>query len=271
MKTDLPQFKQPQNINSKMYQTDSVPMHWHDFYEIELVVSGSGVHTVNGTDYPWKTGEMHLIRLTDFHKITLDGPGMLHLIQIRPSHMPEALLKAISMGKGNLVTYLSRKEFSAANALCLMIEEETSRMEENEETLVEHLLSALLALFFKSLCTHNAEEDNADDILLSKIVIYISENFRENLSLEQIADRFFISKNYLCFYFKKHMNKTVMGYIKELRLEYAAKLVMTTSLKSIEICETCGYGSVSNFLRDFKKRYDLSPLEMRKKEISAKK
>lgn len=271
MKTDLPQFKQSQNINSRMYQTDSVPMHWHDFYEIELVVSGSGVHTVNGTDYPWKTGEMHIIRLTDFHRITLDEPGILHLVQIRPSHMPEVFLKEISLQGGNLVTYLSPKDFSAANALCLMLEDRASGKRECQDDMEEHLLSALITLFFRSLDAGQASVKDADDILLDKIVIYINESFRENLTLEQIADRFFISKNYLCFYFKKHMNKSVMNYIKELRLEYAARLAVTTNIKCIEICETCGYGSVSNFLRDFKKRFGVSPLEMRKYRISASK
>ena len=249
------------DIKAKKYEIHSIPLHWHNFYEIELVISGDGTHMVNGQQYRWTAGEMHFLRLTDFHEINLAGNSMVHLIQFSPSHLSENLLKTINANGRNFVTYLSEKDFSYMDSLCSMLEEPDYGKE-----LKADILNTVMALFLKSC---GADGKKLSDIYenepFSKIVMYIAENFRDNLTLENIAERFFISKNHLCFYFKKNMGKTVMEYIKELRLEYAAKLTKTTQIKSIEICHSCGYGSISNFLRDFKKHFGISPMEMRRK------
>lgn len=255
---------QPKPINAKTCWVPSVPLHWHDFYEIELIVSGNGTHKINGAEYEWKPRNMHFLRLTDFHEITVQGNSLLHLVQISPNTMPEELLRTLNRTEGTLVTSLSQKDFAYANMLCTMIEDQATHHPEDKK-MIEHLLNVLIRLFFRSFQTTETPSGDLDKELLSNIIMYISENFRENLTLDILARKFFISKNYLCFYFKKHMGTTVINYLKEKRLDYAAKLATSTNIKSIEICEACGYGSVSNFLRDFKQKFGVSPLEMRKR------
>lgn len=247
-------------VNCRKYRIGSVALHWHDFYEIEVVTDGVGVHTVNGTAYEWRRGEMHLMRLVDFHRIDLEAGGEVHLIQIKPALVPPEFLKVLGENNANLVAYLSEKELTHMDALCSMLEEQ----EQYDPRLTEHILSVILTLFFKKIKL--SPETTADDGLLGRILLHIGENFRADLSLEGIAGQFYISKNYLCSYFKKKMGRTVLSYIKECRLEYARKLLVSTELKSIEVSEACGYGSVSNFLRDFKKAYGLSPMLLRASE-----
>lgn len=246
-------------INCRKYRINSVALHWHDFYEIEVVTDGVGTHTVNGTEYEWRRGEMHLMRLLDFHRIDLASDGEVHLIQIRPALLPPEFLRALGENNRNLVTYLSEKELAYMDALASVLEEQA----EEDYRLAEHLVSVILALFFKKIALSPSLP--TDDGLLGQILLYIGENFRADLTLESIAKQFFISKNYLCSYFKRKMGKTVLSYVKECRLEYAKRLLLSTELKSIEISEACGYGSVSNFLRDFKKAYGLSPMLYREK------
>ena len=99
--------------------------------------------------------------------------------------------------------------------------------------------------------------------------MYMNEHFTEDLNLEKIANRFYISKSHLCYYFKNSMGTTVLNYLKDLRLANAAKLAVTTQKRSIDIGLECGYDSVSNFLRDFKKKYGVSPMMMRKQNINS--
>ena len=49
-----------------------------------------------------------------------------------------------------------------------------------------------------------------------------------------------------------------------MRLMYASRLVVISEKSTQEICENCGYNSVSHFLRDFKKKFGMSPMKMRK-------
>ena len=83
-------------IGCKQYRIGSVPLHWHDFYEIELVTDGVGTHTVNGTAYEWRRGEMHLMRLVDFHEIELAGelrsiPASTRRLSSRPESIKPAM------------------------------------------------------------------------------------------------------------------------------------------------------------------------------------
>ena len=248
-----------QQIKSRKYRISSVPLHWHDFYEIEVVTDGVGTHTVNGVGYEWRRGEMHLMRLVDFHEIDLPHGGEVHLVQIKPALMPEEFLKAMREPGTSLLTYLSEKELGYIDALCSMLEEQ----EPYDPRLTEHILSVILTVFFGKIKV--SPSPPADDGLLGQLLLYIGENLRSVLSLAELASHFYISKSYLCSYFKKRMGKTVLAYIKECRLGYGAKLLASTSLKSIEIVEACGYGSVSNFLRDFKRMYGLSPMLYRER------
>ena len=52
-------------IFCRSYVTCGARLHWHEFYELELVLSGTGTHVLNGTEYPWERGRMHLLRLSD--------------------------------------------------------------------------------------------------------------------------------------------------------------------------------------------------------------
>ena len=250
-------------IGCKQYRIGSVPLHWHDFYEIELVTDGVGTHTVNGTAYEWRRGEMHLMRLVDFHEIELAGEGEVHLIQIKPGLMPPEFLKAIGTAGQALVTYLTERELARMDTLCTMLEEHAP----SDSSLTEHLLSIILTLFLGKL--EITPPPGEEDGLLGQILLYIGERFRSELTLETIAGQFYLSKNYLCSYFKQRMGRTVLSYIKECRLEYAAKLVLSTELKSIEISEASGYGSLANFLRDFKRAYGTSPMLLRERERAA--
>ena len=245
-------------VHCKKYRINSVALHWHEFYEIEVVTDGVGTHTVNGTEYEWRRGEMHLMRLVDFHKIDLDSGGEVHLIQIKPALVPPEFLKALGENNKNLVTYLSEEELSHMDTLCSLL-----AVSKDDPRLTEHIISVILALFFKKM--ELSPIPPTDDELLGQILLYIGENFRAALTLEAVSKQFCISKNYLCSYFKRKMGKTVLGYVKESRLEYAAKLLVSTDLRSIAISGASGYGSVSNFLRDFKKMYGVSPMAFRER------
>ena len=250
-------------VRAKTYEINSVDVHWHDFYEIELVLSGKGTHIVNNTEYEWKKGEMHFLRLTDFHSIKLSEPASVHLIQIPSCAIPEDIVKEVSPISGNIVAYLPEKDFEYISMLCKMLESKLSSDEIYNEIIVNDILRLVVDCLIDFMNLSWNVSDSSIENRISTIVMYMNEHFTEDLNLDKIAHRFYMSKSHLCYYFKNCMGTTVLKYIKDLRLAHAAKLIMTTQKKSIDICLECGYTSVSNFLRDFKKKYGVSPMTMR--------
>ncbi len=94
---------------------------------------------------------------------------------------------------------------------------------------------------------------------LDYVYEYIENNFREELSLDTVADMAHMNKASFCRYFKKNNKKTFSRYINELRIGYACKLLIEQEFNIAEICYRSGYNNLSNFNRQFRKITQMSP------------
>ena len=99
---------------------------------------------------------------------------------------------------------------------------------------------------------------------LKEIKEYIERNFAEShISLDVLANKFFVSKEYLSKAFKAMYECNITEYIVSRRMEYAKKLIEENELQIKSIAQMVGYEDLSYFYRVFKKYYKISPGEMR--------
>ncbi len=104
-----------------------------------------------------------------------------------------------------------------------------------------------------------------DEIWLKKIMQFVEKNMGdEALSLDTIADYMGTSRASLYRRLKYVIDKTPSEFIKDIRLEHAALLLKTTKLTVAEIIFKSGFSNSSHFYREFMKKYNLSPKNMRK-------
>lgn len=246
-------------INVRNYEINSCKLHWHSYYELEIVVSGEGYQTVNGTKYSYKTGDAFLLGPADFHEICLEKSAKVWLLQIPVWGMNKILHKELMEKAVPVFTHLTKEQFETLENLLKILKDNFENKQQRQ--LTDNALSTLLLYFF-GLDTKKVNTVLTDR--LSEIYLYLQEHFSENITIDDIASHFALNKNYLCTYFKKNTDKTIIECLRELRLMYASHLVVCTEKTTQEICFDAGYSSISNFLRDFKKRFNVSPLEMRK-------
>lgn len=95
-------------------------------------------------------------------------------------------------------------------------------------------------------------------------VQYIEKHFNENISLSDVADHIYISKNYLCDLFKKELNITVIDYVTNLRIEKAKHYLSNTDMKMYEISSAVGYKEYPYFSQIFKRHTGISLSNYRK-------
>jgi two-component system, response regulator YesN len=99
---------------------------------------------------------------------------------------------------------------------------------------------------------------------LEEIKEYINRNFTDShLSLEILANKFFVSKEYLSKAFKSMYKCNITEYIVGQRMEHARQLLEDNELQIKSIAAMVGYEDVTYFYRVFKKYYKISPGEMR--------
>ncbi len=106
--------------------------------------------------------------------------------------------------------------------------------------------------------------EKANGNLISKIVVYTQENFKNNITLRTVAKELGYSYNYLSAYFKPHFSCGFSEYINRLRLEECAYLLKSTDMPITDIAYSSGFTSVRRFNDVFKSEYRLTPTQYRK-------
>ncbi len=96
---------------------------------------------------------------------------------------------------------------------------------------------------------------------IDQSITYLKEHFGEDVSLEGMADKFFLNPAYYSRLFKQHAGLTFTDYLIELRMEKAKKLLLTGRYKVYEVSEMVGYRSEKYFYRIFKQYTGNSPGE----------
>lgn len=102
---------------------------------------------------------------------------------------------------------------------------------------------------------------------VAKVVTYLQKHFREETTLQQLADYAHMTPNYLSSLFKQEMGLSVVEFINTLRMNYAKELLTDSHLKVYEVAQQVGIADESYFSRVFKRTCGLSPNEYRKQLI----
>ena len=157
-------------------------------------------------------------------------------------------IKAIMKAYGLLDTLSSIKDGFYAVQQFLTILYELSKCE-NARTLASSSYAKV------------AVEDDSRRIL--KVKNYISKNYMDDLRLPQLASLAGMSSSAFSRFFKLHTGRNISEYIIDLRLGYAARMLVDTAKSISEIGFDCGFNNLSNFNRIFKKKKGCSPSEFR--------
>lgn len=93
---------------------------------------------------------------------------------------------------------------------------------------------------------------------------YIKEHYKEKIYIADLAGQVSLNEQYFCRFFKKAIGHSPIEYVNEYRIKQALRLLEETDLSVMEICLECGYNNLGNFLREFRKLTNTTPLQYRK-------
>lgn len=104
-----------------------------------------------------------------------------------------------------------------------------------------------------------------ESLEIVRIKKYIEDHYRENLTLEDIADYIGMNPSYMSTYFKKETGENFKTYLTNQRMQEALRLLNSTTMKSYEIADAVGYKDVKQFREKFKETYGMSPQQYKKR------
>lgn len=237
-------------------------LHWHDCFEIELILNGTVTQSLNGETQTLGPGDIYLLNPTDFHSVKSNNAEVFN-IMFSESLLDENLLQRILSVEKNLVFHLENKEFRNAVSIISQMVDEFDNTHEYSETYIKNLLECLfIILLRKNSFAFTATDNKVSGI--RKSILFMHSHFRENPTMAETASISGFNMNYFSSLFHKVTGKTYKEYLNDLKLEYAKKLVLSGSLSISEVCFASGFNSLPNFLKTFKLRYGMSPGNMRK-------
>lgn len=107
--------------------------------------------------------------------------------------------------------------------------------------------------------TNTATE--TDQARMNHVYAYVTQHFRRTIRLEEVAALASLTPTSFSRYFKARANKSFSGFVRELRIGYACKLLQEDALNIAQICYECGFKTLSNFNKQFKESTGVSPLQ----------
>ena len=99
---------------------------------------------------------------------------------------------------------------------------------------------------------------------LCNVFDWITANFEKELRLSEAAKIARMNEHAFSRFFSLRTRKTFSGFVQELRLQKAAKLLVENDMTVTQVCYECGYNNVSNFNRQFLTHYQMNPMKYRK-------
>ena len=129
-----------------------------------------------------------------------------------------------------------------------------------------------LSMYFLIQENTGDKEENKDKFenRIVQINNYIQENYNQSISLKDIADKLYLSNGYLSRFFKQNYAMNFAEYLTNIRLFHAVDELVYTNTPITKIATDNGFATVAIFNKAFKKKYDQTPSEMRKKAENQK-
>ncbi|MBQ7050236.1 MAG: helix-turn-helix transcriptional regulator [Firmicutes bacterium] len=251
--------------------------HYHNTYEIYFLLSGTRRQLVDHSIHDIKRGDLILIPKGVIHKTTpLDKNSHARYV-VNFSEEFAASLEAC-LGQGVLAqtfahVKLSVPEYRFDYVLSLfdkMNDEYSAAASDNfSATLIRGYMAELFAFICRTRRSLADSFEGASSVAILEPNIqqaaqYISEHFREDIALADVAARAYMSESYFSRKFKKITGLNFSEYLTSTRIKAADDLLLRTDMSMAEIAAACGFGDANYFGDIFKKHKGMSPTKYRR-------
>lgn len=261
------------------YKYFPTPWHYHPEYELVLVTESSGKRFIGDHISDFNVGNLvllgprvpHLYRNDSEYYLSRSKKRaksiVIHFLEASLGHdflaLPEAKAlrslfarsskgleisgktnKIVSQKMQEILSYSGMKRWLAlAEILLILAESRDCKFISNEV-----------------IIGHNSKESER----LNKVFEFVLKRFDTEINIAEVASIVHMAENSFSRYFSQRTRKTFSGFVNEIRLSHASKLLIETQKSITEVCFQSGFNNLSNFNRQFLQMHGLSPLRYRK-------
>lgn len=255
--------------------------HFHSEYQLFVVLRGTGTRFIGDHVQPFQAGDL-----------VLTGPNLPHLWRSDPEYFegdgqrwtegiviyfPEdffgnKFLQKREMEEVRLLLTRANSGIAFRGSTVTRVKRMMwALVKKNHFDSILQLLQILQVLAQSDEYQLLAHPDYSNTLKASdaermnRVHAYVMKNFRERVTLQEVAALANMTPSSFSRYFKTHANKTFSEFLTSIRIGYSCKLLLDRKVKITQACYDSGFHTVSNFNRQFKAYTQCSPLAYRKK------
>lgn len=247
-------------------QGAQVAYHYHEFHKLILLISGSGVYTVEGKRYQLWPGDVVLIGSHSVHRPDF-APGQAYervILYIDPAFLQEnssdswALSEIFSGDQGHVLRLGKGNPFYG---LLDELEQELMERAGGWEISARGLLLRLCVALGRTLegDVLRPRPMEPKNRRIQEILSYLDNHLEEEISIEDLAQRFYVSKYHMMRLFRQETGTTIHGYLTDKRLLRAREQI-SQGIPAAQACFQSGFQSYSAFSRAYGKRFGMTPM-----------
>ena len=257
-------------IIDRVKQKFDFPVHFHPEYELNFILNGRGVRRVVGSSME-EIGDVELVLIGSnlehgwqTHNCTRNKIYEI-TIQFHEKLFSEKLL-SLKNFKPIRDLFIRSKQgvlFDEKTAVNLMSKIKALSSKNGIDDfikllkLIEELANSKNQRILSTDIERNNQFEGSEKI--KKVHDFLNENFARKISLKEISNLVNMSQSSFNRFIKKRTGKTFIEFTNDTRISYATKYLVETDLSIGEIAYKCGFNSIANFNRFFKKSKNITP------------
>ncbi len=236
-------------------------LHNHDNYEIFLFIEGDTNYIVEENSYTLKPYDIIVIRKNEMHRAFHNSKTKYQrfVINVLPEFFEKFNCRQyednfFDTSLGNKISadvVMSKGIYDAF----MRLESYTNDLKDLNSPIAPAIITEILHLINN---TDNYIDADIKNKSVGKIINYLNENFTDNISLDELEQKFFMSKHYICRSFKKVTGLTLHQYVTKKKMAYIRELIKNGKNIS-EASSLAGYNSYASFYRAYIKEYNCPP------------
>lgn len=260
------------------YPNFMAPNHWHDDIELIAVTSGKMKYNVNGEILLVQEGEGIVINSGQMHFGFSDTKSecefvcvLIHPTTLCPTpYFEQDFVQSFIANEKAPFVFLdphSTWQLSIYKQILAIFQDRTKTIA--PLTIMAHFYNIWGSLFENMPTnTGNKAQQNNNLIIVRSMVEFIQKNYKERITLAQIANSGSVGQSKCCKLFATFFSQSPLAYLNHYRLNKSIDLLQTTDMPIIEISLSVGFSNASYYTETFRKWMNISPREYRKKHLN---
>ncbi|WP_302852474.1 AraC family transcriptional regulator [uncultured Streptococcus sp.] len=253
--------------------------HWHPEIEINYIYEGSARFHIDYDYFDSQAGDIILIRPNGMHSIHLlenqthvTDTFRFHLDMIGHSTVDHVSIRYLQPLQSSLYQFVPRIQpgmggYDEIKRCLFTIFELSANKDRHFELSLKSKINEFLYLLFYH---HYVVQKTTDDAYrkneqIRQLIDHINHNYQKNLSIDYLSHFMGYSKSHFMTLFKQQTGVSCTEFVIQVRLNKASELLINTSHSILDIATDVGFNNLSNFNRQFKRYYQLTPSQYRKK------